>query len=93
MKEFSHACSYVDPEAVVGCEDGKARVFDMYSRKCSQIIKYVNCLTFNLTDFGFYFDLIQSGRKEEDKEEDRRRKEEEAARNEWGITKDEQKVG
>ncbi|XP_047976018.1 F-box/WD-40 repeat-containing protein At3g52030 [Salvia hispanica] len=30
---------YVDPQAVVGCEDGKARVFDMYSRKISQIIK------------------------------------------------------
>lgn len=33
--------SYVDPQAVVGCEDGKVRVFDMYSRKISQIIKYV----------------------------------------------------
>lgn len=32
---------YFDPEAVVGCEDGTARVFDMYSRKCSQIIRYV----------------------------------------------------
>ncbi|GAA0167692.1 hypothetical protein LIER_22566 [Lithospermum erythrorhizon] len=30
---------YIDPHAVVGCEDGRARVFDMYSRKCSQIIK------------------------------------------------------
>ncbi|KAI3448854.1 hypothetical protein Pfo_005519 [Paulownia fortunei] len=30
---------YVDPQAVVGCEDGKVRVFDMYSRKISQIIK------------------------------------------------------
>ncbi|KAM3358333.1 F-box/WD-40 repeat-containing protein isoform X1 [Capsicum galapagoense] len=30
---------YVDPEAVIGCEDGKVRVFDLYSRKCSQIIK------------------------------------------------------
>ncbi|KAA8515625.1 hypothetical protein F0562_018764 [Nyssa sinensis] len=41
---------YVDPEAVVGCEDGTARVFDMYSRKCSQIIKMhagpVTCLSF-----------------------------------------------
>ncbi|XP_059651912.1 F-box/WD-40 repeat-containing protein At3g52030 isoform X2 [Cornus florida] len=40
---------YVDPEAVVGCEDGTARVFDMYSRKCSQIIKMhlgpVTCLS------------------------------------------------
>ncbi|RVW40802.1 F-box/WD-40 repeat-containing protein [Vitis vinifera] len=31
---------YIDPEAVVGCEDGTARVFDMYSRKCSRIIRY-----------------------------------------------------
>lgn len=42
---------YVDPEAVVGCEDGKVRVFDMYSRKCSQIIKMhhgpVTCLSFS----------------------------------------------
>ncbi|XP_057790044.1 F-box/WD-40 repeat-containing protein At3g52030 isoform X1 [Salvia miltiorrhiza] len=30
---------YVDPQAVVGCEDGKVRVFDMYSKKISQIIK------------------------------------------------------
>ncbi|CAB41323.1 hypothetical protein [Arabidopsis thaliana] len=29
---------YIDPEAVVGCEDGTARVFDMYSKTCSQII-------------------------------------------------------
>ena len=34
------ACSYYDPEAVVGCEDGTARVFDMYSKKCSRIIRY-----------------------------------------------------
>lgn len=34
------AYSYNDPEAVVGCEDGTARLFDMYSRKCSQIIRY-----------------------------------------------------
>ncbi|KAL3537544.1 hypothetical protein ACH5RR_000910 [Cinchona calisaya] len=43
--------SYVDPEAVVGCEDGKARVFDMYSRKCSQIVKMhpgpITCLSFS----------------------------------------------
>ncbi|KAI8545879.1 hypothetical protein RHMOL_Rhmol07G0071700 [Rhododendron molle] len=32
---------YVDPEAAVGCEDGTVRLFDMYSRKCSRIIKYV----------------------------------------------------
>ncbi|KAJ0231208.1 F-box/WD-40 repeat-containing protein [Hirschfeldia incana] len=30
---------YIDPEAVVGCEDGTARVFDMYSKTCSQIIR------------------------------------------------------
>ncbi|KAL6565627.1 hypothetical protein OROHE_004682 [Orobanche hederae] len=30
---------YVDPQAVVGCEDGKVRIFDMYSRKISHIIK------------------------------------------------------
>lgn len=39
---------YFDPEAVVGCEDGTARVFDMYSRKCSRIIRMhagpVTCL-------------------------------------------------
>ncbi|TMW88971.1 hypothetical protein EJD97_017826 [Solanum chilense] len=41
---------YVDPEAVIGCEDGKVRVFDLYSRKCTQIIKMhqgpVSCLAF-----------------------------------------------
>ncbi|XVF73597.1 hypothetical protein PTKIN_Ptkin12aG0215100 [Pterospermum kingtungense] len=40
---------YIDPEAVIGCEDGTARVFDMYSRTCSQIIKMhagpVTCLS------------------------------------------------
>ncbi|CAN6912999.1 unnamed protein product [Brassica oleracea] len=30
---------YIDPEAVVGCEDGTARIFDMYSKTCSQIIR------------------------------------------------------
>ncbi|KAJ8760374.1 hypothetical protein K2173_014344 [Erythroxylum novogranatense] len=30
---------YFDPLAVVGCEDGTARVFDMYSKRCSQIIR------------------------------------------------------
>ncbi|PIA48347.1 hypothetical protein AQUCO_01400745v1 [Aquilegia coerulea] len=43
---------YVDPEAVVGCGDGTARVFDMYSKKCSRIIRMhagpVTCLA--LTD-------------------------------------------
>ncbi|TYI15166.1 hypothetical protein ES332_A08G168600v1 [Gossypium tomentosum] len=39
---------YIDPDAVIGCEDGTARVFDMYSRTCSRIIKMhagpVTCL-------------------------------------------------
>ncbi|XP_022149896.1 F-box/WD-40 repeat-containing protein At3g52030 isoform X2 [Momordica charantia] len=39
---------YFDPEAVVGCEDGTAHVFDMYSRRCSRIIRMlpgpVTCL-------------------------------------------------
>ncbi|XP_043726230.1 F-box/WD-40 repeat-containing protein At3g52030 [Telopea speciosissima] len=43
---------YIDPEAVVGCEDGTVRVFDMYSRNCSRIIRMragsVMCLA--LTD-------------------------------------------
>ncbi|VFQ61453.1 unnamed protein product [Cuscuta campestris] len=42
---------YADPEAVVGCEDGKIRVFDLYSRKVTQIIKMhdgpVTCLSFS----------------------------------------------
>ncbi|XP_050387755.1 F-box/WD-40 repeat-containing protein At3g52030-like [Argentina anserina] len=29
---------YCDPDAVVGCVDGTARIFDMYSQRCSQII-------------------------------------------------------
>ncbi|KAL6513443.1 hypothetical protein OROGR_020929 [Orobanche gracilis] len=41
---------YVDPQAVVGCEDGNVRIFDMYSRKISHIIKMhpgvVECLSF-----------------------------------------------
>ncbi|XVE74192.1 hypothetical protein DITRI_Ditri11bG0179200 [Diplodiscus trichospermus] len=40
---------YIDPEAVIGCEDGTARVFDLYSRTCSRIIKMhagpVTCLS------------------------------------------------
>ncbi|KVH89307.1 F-box domain, cyclin-like protein [Cynara cardunculus var. scolymus] len=40
-----------DPEAVVGCEDGRARVFDMYGRKWSRIIKMhdgpITCLSFS----------------------------------------------
>ncbi|KAL8098360.1 F-box/WD-40 repeat-containing protein At3g52030 [Apium graveolens] len=43
---------YVDPEAVVGCEDGRARILDMYSRKWSKILKIhdwpVTCIS--LTD-------------------------------------------
>ncbi|KAK7243432.1 hypothetical protein RIF29_38228 [Crotalaria pallida] len=30
---------YFDPEAVVGCDDGTVRIFDMYSKRCSQIIR------------------------------------------------------
>ncbi|EOX96727.1 F-box family protein with WD40/YVTN repeat doamin, putative [Theobroma cacao] len=40
---------YTDPEAVIGCEDGTVRAFDMYSRTCSRIIKMhagpVTCLS------------------------------------------------
>ncbi|XP_038989802.1 F-box/WD-40 repeat-containing protein At3g52030 isoform X5 [Phoenix dactylifera] len=39
---------YVDPEAVIGCDDGRARIFDMYSGSCSRIIRMhsgpVTCL-------------------------------------------------
>uniref|UniRef100_A0A7N0TU24 Uncharacterized protein n=1 Tax=Kalanchoe fedtschenkoi TaxID=63787 RepID=A0A7N0TU24_KALFE len=35
---------YSDPEAFVGCEDGTAHVFDMYSRRCSRIIS-MTCLS------------------------------------------------
>ncbi|GAB2289010.1 hypothetical protein Dimus_023312 [Dionaea muscipula] len=39
---------YLDPDAVVGCVDGTVRVFDMYSKECSQIIRMhsspVTCL-------------------------------------------------
>ncbi|XP_058089913.1 F-box/WD-40 repeat-containing protein At3g52030 isoform X1 [Magnolia sinica] len=49
---------YIDPEAVIGCEDGTARVFDMYSQRCSRIIRMhsgpITCLA--LTD-----ELILSG--------------------------------
>ncbi|KAL8235910.1 hypothetical protein R6Q59_016991 [Mikania micrantha] len=38
----SYCMCYVDPEAVVGCEDGRARVFDMYGKKWSRIIKMHN---------------------------------------------------
>ncbi|XP_056692160.1 F-box/WD-40 repeat-containing protein At3g52030 isoform X2 [Spinacia oleracea] len=33
---------YMDPEAMVGCEDGTVRVFDMYSKSCSRIIRMQN---------------------------------------------------
>ncbi|XP_057522017.1 F-box/WD-40 repeat-containing protein At3g52030 isoform X1 [Amaranthus tricolor] len=39
---------YMDPDAMVGCQDGTVRVFDMYSSTCSQIIRMgdsgINCL-------------------------------------------------
>ncbi|KAJ3671760.1 hypothetical protein LUZ60_007839 [Juncus effusus] len=31
--------SYADPEVVIGCEDGRACVFDMYSKNISRIIR------------------------------------------------------
>lgn len=34
---------YMDPEAVIGCEDGTVRVFDMYSRSCSRIVRMHSC--------------------------------------------------
>lgn len=44
---------YVDPEAVVGCEDGRARFLDMYSRKWSKIVKIqdgpVTCISLSDT--------------------------------------------
>lgn len=39
-----HYFSYLDPEAVMGCEDGRARIYDMYSGRCSRIIKYAQHL-------------------------------------------------
>ncbi|KAH9606658.1 hypothetical protein KSS87_001440 [Heliosperma pusillum] len=43
-----HESGYMDPEAAVGCEDGTVRVFDMYSKSCSRIIRMhsapVTCL-------------------------------------------------
>ncbi|KAK1293771.1 F-box/WD-40 repeat-containing protein [Acorus calamus] len=30
---------YSDPDAVIGCDDGTARVFDMYTGSCSRIIR------------------------------------------------------
>ncbi|GJN28673.1 hypothetical protein PR202_gb16828 [Eleusine coracana subsp. coracana] len=41
--------SFADPEVVIGCEDGRAFVYDMYSRSCSSIFRLysspVTCLT------------------------------------------------
>ncbi|CAD6257878.1 unnamed protein product [Miscanthus lutarioriparius] len=51
---FNHGLcmSYADPEVVIGCEDGRAFVYDMYSRSCSSIYRLhsspVTCLA--LTD-------------------------------------------
>ncbi|WVZ53830.1 hypothetical protein U9M48_004720 [Paspalum notatum var. saurae] len=48
---FNHGLcmSYADPEVVIGCEDGRVFVFDMYSRSCSSIYRLhsspVTCLT------------------------------------------------
>ncbi|KAL6658287.1 hypothetical protein ACP70R_003873 [Stipagrostis hirtigluma subsp. patula] len=48
---FNHGLcmSYADPEVVIGCEDGRAFVYDMYSRSCSRIYRLhsspVTCLT------------------------------------------------
>ncbi|CAN6374502.1 unnamed protein product [Urochloa humidicola] len=48
---FNHGLcmSYADPEVVIGCEDGRAFVYDMYSRSCSSIYRLhsspVTCLT------------------------------------------------
>jgi hypothetical protein len=36
---FISLCSYADPEVVIGCEDGRAFVYDMYSRSCSSIYR------------------------------------------------------
>ncbi|XXG87060.1 hypothetical protein AAC387_Pa11g1845 [Persea americana] len=41
---------YNDPEAVIGCGDGTVRIFDMYSQRCSRIIRMhsgpITCLAF-----------------------------------------------
>ncbi|RLM69650.1 F-box/WD-40 repeat-containing protein [Panicum miliaceum] len=46
---FICLCSFADPEVVIGCEDGRAFVYDMYSRSCSSIYRLhsspVTCLT------------------------------------------------
>ncbi|RRT76957.1 hypothetical protein BHE74_00031189 [Ensete ventricosum] len=59
--------SYIDPEAVIGCEDGRVRVFDMYSGRCSRIIRYkylcltksflsagLKCLSFNMHSYSVF---------------------------------------
>ncbi|KAF0894564.1 hypothetical protein E2562_001866 [Oryza meyeriana var. granulata] len=48
---FNHGLcmSYADPEVVIGCEDGRGFVYDMYSRSCSSIFRLhsspLTCLT------------------------------------------------
>lgn len=56
---------YVDPEAAIGCADGTVRIFDMYSQRCSQIIRKhsepITCLAFTddrLIFSGFSFGSI-----------------------------------
>ncbi|KAK4746242.1 hypothetical protein SAY87_012554 [Trapa incisa] len=48
---------YLDPEALIGCEDGSIRVFDMYSRKCSRITRIhpgpVTCISLSNDQFIF----------------------------------------
>ncbi|EPS68600.1 hypothetical protein M569_06169, partial [Genlisea aurea] len=43
--------SYADPQAVIGCEDGSVHVYDMYSRKTSNIVKMhrysISCVSFD----------------------------------------------
>ncbi|KAL6217812.1 hypothetical protein ACLB2K_011029 [Fragaria x ananassa] len=57
--------SYCDPEAVVGCADGTARVFDMYSSQCSHIIRMhdpevpVTCI--GLSDEGSRLSILAAG--------------------------------
>ncbi|KAF8730959.1 hypothetical protein HU200_016834 [Digitaria exilis] len=48
---FNHGLcmSFADPEVVIGCEDGRAFIYDMYSKSCSSIYRLhsspVTCLT------------------------------------------------
>ncbi len=45
---------------MVGCEDGTARLFDMYSRKCSRIIRYgvEKFINWNIVLFPFYEKML-----------------------------------